>query len=143
MINFIYYSSVQSDFFRLFSLLIRNTQERVVARPRPKDERVDQACAILREHLDGKTQINEIASRVFLSESHLRLLFRQTLGISPKSYLLRARMEKARELLSMTDLDLAEISRLLGFENQSRFSREFRQFELVSPKMYRRQWKNF
>ncbi|MCC2684093.1 MAG: arabinose operon regulatory protein [Paenibacillaceae bacterium] len=138
-----WYSNVQSDFFQLFSLLIHTMRERIVARPTPKDTRVEQACAILSEHLDGKTQISEIASRVFLSESHLRLLFRQTLGISPKSYLRRARMEKARELLSMTDLDLAEISRLLGFENQSRFSREFRQSESVSPKIYRRQWKNF
>jgi AraC-like DNA-binding protein len=77
--------------------------------------------------------------------AHLSRLFRRTYGLPPAAYLLRRRIDKARQLLTDTDLPAAEISRKLGFHDASHFGRHFRRYAGVNPTQYRtrqRQVKN-
>jgi AraC-like DNA-binding protein len=126
--------------YRLLDQLIQPLQSGLAAPPATIDPRVQSACQYIRQQLSVKPSMAAISRHVYTSESHLRLLFRKTLGVSPMDYMRQVRVERARELLSATKRSLKEISWMLGFEDQSQFSREFRGAEGISPQDYRRRW---
>lgn len=63
--------------------------------------------------------------------------FQKTTGVSPIEYLIRLRMNKARDLLSATELPVSEIARLCGYENEFYFSNAFKKRTERSPTAYR------
>jgi AraC-like DNA-binding protein len=83
-------------------------------------------------------KISNLARHIYTSESHLRMLFRKTLGISPMDYLQQERMRRTRELLLNTEYSIKEISEKTGFANQNIFSRAFVNLEGISPREYRK-----
>jgi len=95
---------------------------------------------LIRENLDNNhvlTQEN-LAAACSVSVSHFRRLFTEVAGMSPKAYIVRARMSYAEYLLINTNHSILEISSLSGFENLSCFSRMFRKLHAVSPSEFRR-----
>ena len=81
--------------------------------------------------------VTELARQCGMSETYFRRIFRSIYGTSPKKYLSDARFRQARILLTTTDLPIARIAELCGFENVYTFSRAFRTHEGVSPTEYR------
>ncbi|GEM_PF-784080 len=80
----------------------------------------------------------ELARRCELSVSQFRHLFYRHYGCSPRTYVRRARLRKARELMVGTALTLSEIATQVGFETVHSLSRAFRAEEGLSPTQYRR-----
>jgi AraC family transcriptional regulator, glycine betaine-responsive activator len=80
----------------------------------------------------------ELATAVGVSRRHLEKRFARWLGTSPASYLRRARLERARNLLALTDLSILEVSVACGFSSASRFSTAYRQQFGCSPTTSRR-----
>ena len=70
---------------------------------------------------------------------HFRRIFKEYAGVSPQQFLLRARLNKAAELLRSTRLSIKEIAYLSGWEDEYYFSRQFRQKFQISPQRYRRE----
>lgn len=60
------------------------------------------------------------------------------MGCSPIEYLIRYRMEKAKELLIATDLTVTEIALSSGFETVSYFDRAFKKAFGTTPKAFRK-----
>jgi AraC family transcriptional regulator len=58
------------------------------------------------------------------------------MGVAPYQYVLQQRMEKAKELLQQRKYAIAEIALLVGFADQSRFTRHFRKYVGVTPRMF-------
>ena len=59
--------------------------------------------------------------------------FKLAMGYTPIDYVLRIRIEKAKELLARTNVSVKSTSRALGFRSQSYFSRVFRKYEGSCP----------
>ena len=95
------------------------------------------ADVMVRESADAPS-LPELARRCELSVSHFRYLFHRHFGCSPRTYVRRARLRKARELMVGTALTLSEIAEQVGFETVHSFSRAFREEEGVPPTEYRR-----
>jgi len=102
------------------------------------DPRIQNVMVYIRDHLSEKLSVKKMADIVYLSESHLNLLFRQNVKMSPMEYVRQVRLQKARELLISTNLRLKDISESIGFEEQSQLSRAFRQEVGIGPMEYRR-----
>jgi len=81
--------------------------------------------------------LGELARRCGLSASHFRHLFGQHYGCSPRTYMRRARLHKAKELMVSTAMTLSEIAASLGFETVHSLSRAFSEAEGISPSEYR------
>jgi len=62
---------------------------------------------------------------------------KESTGLSPHQYVLRRRVERAKQLLSGTSLNLAEIALRCGFSNPSHFTQAFRQISGVTPTCWR------
>jgi len=72
-----------------------------------------------------------------MSYSKFRQAFKKSTGLSPNQYYLNIRLNKAKELLTSTSLNINEIAYHTGFESIFYFSKLFKKKNGVSPKDYR------
>ncbi len=91
-------------------------------------------------HLECGRQwsINEMAKSCLLSPNRFMHRFKEQTGLSANNYLIKIRLDKARDLLLSTSLSIKEISNIIGYENALYFSRLFSKTEGVSPREYRK-----
>ncbi len=89
------------------------------------------------EHLDKMCPMRELAEIMNLSEDSFYRFFKKTVGAAPKEYLISERLRRAKLYLLSTELSVAEISRLCGYDNSSYFSTLFHEKYGLSPSAYR------
>ncbi|TDW24285.1 helix-turn-helix domain-containing protein [Kribbella kalugense] len=90
----------------------------------------------LEEHLGEAIDVVALATRVNLSPGHFARLFRQQFGVSPRDYLLSARMRRAAELID-SGVDLQTAAAQVGIHSSSHFRAGFRRYLGMAPS----QWK--
>jgi AraC family transcriptional regulator len=100
---------------------------------------VKRACEKLESDLRGKFPLEQIAADFDLSVGHFSRAFRVSTGLPPHQWLLRQRVNTAKQLMSVRDLALSEIAISAGFANQSHFTRVFSSVVGVSPAAWRRE----
>jgi AraC family transcriptional regulator len=88
----------------------------------------------LHEHIDLQ-MLAEVAN---VSRFHFARLFKKSTGVSAMAYLEQRRMLRAQELIRLGRLPLAQIAMLVGYEDQSYFTRRFRLVVGVTPAAYAR-----
>jgi len=96
-----------------------------------------QAVSYINEHLDQNLTLAEIAAAVRMSPNYFASLFKQSTGLTPHQYVMKCRIEKAKQLLHHQQLTLVEICQEVGFTSQSHFTRVFRKHAKTTPKAYR------
>ncbi len=85
--------------------------------------------------------LNELARAASLSRFHFLRAFRSAFDVTPHEYLTRKRIERAKELLSESELTVTEICFKVGFESLGSFSTLFHNLVGWSPSIYRaRAW---
>jgi AraC-like DNA-binding protein len=99
---------------------------------------LEEAAAYVRDNCRRALRVEELASFCELSRSHFRALFGRHFGCSPRAYLRRARVMRAKEMMIGSPLNLTEIAGRCGFASVHSLSRAFRAAEGVSPTEYRR-----
>ncbi len=93
----------------------------------------------IEEHLAEDIAIEAMAALVPMSQFHFARAFKAATGETPHKYLIQRRMERAKVLLTVTQLAIAEVAYRVGFSNQSHFTTHFRKATGVTPKDYRLQ----
>jgi AraC-like DNA-binding protein len=84
-------------------------------------------------------ELQQIAAEFDLSVSHFSRAFRVSTGLPPHQWLLRQRVETAKQLMTVRDLPLSEIAISAGFANQSHLTKVFSAQVGVSPALWRRE----
>ena len=105
---------------------------------------INQAKVIMKEDMTGNKSIEEIAESLNISYSLFRREFKNKCGISPGQYRQELKLAKAKELLFLTNLSIAEISDKLHFECLGQFSTFFRKKTGIPPLEFRKRgiWNN-
>lgn len=96
------------------------------------------AMELMTINLARKLTIRQIAGELNISQDKLEELFLRRFRKSPKEYFLELKMEKAKQLLSRTDLSVKQIANQLGYQDQMNFSRLFRKKTGKNPLLYRK-----
>ena len=96
------------------------------------------AEGMIEKNLHTKLPVEALADAVRLSTGHFRRAFRHTFGIAPHGYILRRRIDRAKELMLTTNDPLADIALACGLADQAHFSSVFRRIERESPNAWRR-----
>ncbi|WDE06268.1 helix-turn-helix domain-containing protein [Thalassomonas viridans] len=100
------------------------------------DKRIGQALEVIAENLGQTHSLTVLARVACLSPTQFKKVFKQSLGVSFQVYLTRLRMEKAKALLTHTDIPVSLVAERVGYQNASAFSRRFRQHFGTSPKTF-------
>lgn len=103
-----------------------------------QNERMKTMMQYIQRHYGETVTIRQIAKSASVSESECMRCFRQTIGITPVTYLKNYRLQCAAELLKSTDLPVSEIGGRCGFQEMSYFSRSFRQVYGCTPSQRRK-----
>ena len=127
-----------SSLYQLLSLIGRKYVLRQSNIDTKSESRITAACRQIYENVSSPPSVFELASGCCLSQSRFIHLFKEVTGKSFTGYIAFIRMEKAKEMLTFTDLSICDISIALGYEDQNYFSRYFRKVEGCSPTEYRK-----
>jgi AraC family transcriptional regulator len=92
----------------------------------------------MRERLAEDITLDELAAEARLSSFHFSRMFKHSLGVPPRVYLTRLRMEKACQLLEQTDLPITQIAFEVGYSSNQVLARVFAAYRNRSPSDYRR-----
>jgi len=88
----------------------------------------------------GELTLHEMAQSAGLSTAHFSQMFRKTTGESPYQYVLRYRMERAKEMLRTVEAHVLDVAVACGFKTQQHFARMFRRMCGASPTEYRKEF---
>ena len=105
----------------------------IAARYGVHNKKLVQVLGIMESHLSELLSTDALAVRVGVTRRQLERLFREHLHDSPSNFYLRLRLDRARQLLQQTDMNIMEVSIACGFESASHFSRTYRARFDVSP----------
>ena len=105
--------------------------------PVPADPVVAEATDYTRAHLDHVT-VSDVTRAVGVSERTLRRIFHAHLGMSWRSYLLRARVLRSMAMLAQSDRTVLEVSIAVGFDDVGAFARSFARHCGETPSAYKR-----
>jgi AraC family transcriptional regulator len=123
--------------------LLRQSLGRSLALPDYPDGLSEQTRSrvldFIETNLERDVRLEELAQISGLSRFYFSRLFKQTMQLTPYQYIIRRRVERAKELLQRTQLPIADIALECGFSSQSRLSYHFKRIVGVSPKSFRQQ----
>jgi transcriptional regulator GlxA family with amidase domain len=81
--------------------------------------------------------LQEMAQCAGLSTAHFSQMFRKSTGESPRQFVLRERVERAKEMLCSGEMRVLDVAVACGFKTQQHFARVFRRICGASPTEYR------
>lgn len=99
---------------------------------------VDRAISTMRENLGEPLTVDDMARAAMFSKFHFTRIFQRATGVSPGRFLSALRLQRAKQLLVSTSLNVADISLRVGYNSVGTFSSRFTRSIGMSPTTYRR-----
>jgi AraC family transcriptional regulator len=97
------------------------------------EQKLKEVIAYIHAYLDQDLSLAELASLVQLSPYHFARLFKQSTGLAPHQYHIKCRIERAKQLLLVGNLGLAEIACAVGFASQGHLNYHFKRLVGGTP----------
>lgn len=128
---------------RALGVLLLSELDRRRSLAAPNAARRPEELSRLLVHIEHNYQssptVDQLATILGRSRSHILKLFQKHLHQSAKSYILNRQLKEARDLLLSTTIPVGEVGRLSGFPDPYHFSKIFRRVIGMSPKEFRAQ----
>lgn len=103
-----------------------------------KQSDVELAKAYIHSHLNQPVLVTDVAEHVNLSSEYFTRLFKKETGQNIKDYIIKAKMDAAKDLLARSDIPVSLIAMELGYDNFSHFTQIFKKICGVTPSDYRK-----
>lgn len=101
---------------------------------------VNKTISFIHDEIFGDLSLERLAANVNVHPYYLSTLFKQEVGISITEYISRNRIEDSKYFLIHSDLRILDIAVLLGFCNQSYYTRLFKKYMSMTPQQYRNRY---
>lgn len=98
---------------------------------------MDQVLQYVEENYNTALSTRDIARRFFMNASYFSKLFHEQMGCTFSCYLISVRIEKAKIMLTQTNMKLYDIAYAVGYSNVQYFSTIFKEKEGTTPSKYR------
>ena len=125
--------------YEIFLYAVKERKDRIpYGEEQYYNEYVNKACMFIEEHLDEEgLSIGQVADEVHLNPVYFGRVFKSVKNMSFKQYLLKQKVERAKQLLLTTDANIMEISCAVGISNASYFTKLFKQIVGILPSDYK------
>jgi AraC-like DNA-binding protein len=131
------HSEIAALAYAMYEDFIRRVNKR---RANPQiAKQIQKCCDYIDLHAEEKINVEDIAKRVGYTKYYLTRKFKEEMKCSLNDYIRQVRTERAKLLLTTTDLSIQDIADKLGFCSRSYFSEVFRAFAGCSPVDFRDQ----
>ncbi|MCQ2457528.1 MAG: AraC family transcriptional regulator [Clostridia bacterium] len=104
----------------------------------PRKDNFQRITEYMEAHYNEQISLQDVASYAYLNRTYVSELFPKKLGMSFTSYRNLLRIRHACVMMEKSSMSLTEISRAVGYDALSSFSRVFRQIMGVPPQQYRK-----
>lgn len=95
------------------------------------------ALSYISLHYSENITSSKLAEICYISQTHLRRLFKEYTGISPLEYVYKARITAATALLKTSSMSILDIAYAVGYSTQTSFNSHFKRFTGTTPSKYR------
>jgi YesN/AraC family two-component response regulator len=115
-------------------------QDKSEAQPEEKataSYRLKSTISYINDHLDQNINLDLLSGAIGMNPSYFCRVFQQEIGYSPYQFIIRQRVEKAKNLLENRDLSISDIALQCGFASHSHLDRHFHKLVGITPKAYR------
>ncbi len=99
---------------------------------------MDQTISFIDSHYMSKICLDDVAAMTGMSRFHFCRLFRKKTGRTFKDYLNFKRLEAAKRLLRIPEINISQACYAVGFNDASYFARLFKKYEGISPTAFRK-----
>ncbi|MHC4873809.1 MAG: AraC family transcriptional regulator [Planctomycetota bacterium] len=99
---------------------------------------IDLLCSEINNFPERKFNINDFADEMHCTPDHFIRMFKRFKGITPVKFIIKARITRACQLLSFSNLDIGQIANKLGYTDQYFFSKQFKSITGVPPREFRK-----
>jgi AraC-like DNA-binding protein len=127
-------SIVGEILFSIIRALNQDYQQKSI----PHIHTIQQICRLIEESPQKSWDVNELASKVELSVTYFRRLFKKATNMSPVQYQHWVKINRAKDLLLSGQCNVSETADQLGFENIYYFSRLFKSVAKRNPSEFLR-----
>ena len=124
--------------FRLLSALLNYSNRKSSLLDQPQIQKIKNALVYINKHYADTITVQDLADEVGYSVFYFCKLFKKITQLSPMQYVVRYRMEKAKNLLLTSDDTMETIMLRTGFRHYGYFWRTFKQIYGCSPHEYRK-----
>jgi len=94
---------------------------------------VERVASLINDRFSEALSVPELARAVGMSQNHLASRFRERFGVTIPGFLLRRRVERARQLLGTTNLSVQAVGAAVGWRDAQHFNKQFRRLTGHSP----------
>lgn len=98
---------------------------------------IDQVLQYVEENYNTALSTRDIAGRFFMNTSYFSKFFHEQMGCTFSNYLINVRVEKAKMMLTQTNMKLYDIAEAVGYTNVQYFSTIFKEKEGLTPSAFR------
>ncbi|MGL6037922.1 MAG: helix-turn-helix domain-containing protein [Soonwooa sp.] len=127
--------------FALKELLIRLMQTQastmIQLQLSKNQSRLGYIIDFIKQNLNQKLNIDQMAKMAYVSKSNFFKMFKEELGISPNDFILKERINLAKDLLKKRE-SIKEVAFQTGFTDTNYFTRVFKQHEGTTPKSFQK-----
>lgn len=99
---------------------------------------LQRAMVYINAHFAENPSMKLVADLFYLNPSYFSRMFRQQMGMTYKDYLRQLKLGYSRKLIQYTDLTMLEIAIRCGYENQTHFNRDYKNFYGEAPSVLRK-----
>ena len=129
--------------YLFFDALIRSSVNRktMVQSGKMRDTYIKEAISFIEMNYGRAISVEDIADFCNINRSYLNRLFKESTGKTLQNFLMYYRMNRAAELLKVSELTVNEIGKRCGYQNQLHFSRAFKTIFGLSPMQWNKKEK--
>jgi YesN/AraC family two-component response regulator len=103
----------------------------------PYGKAINQTIDYIKDHFNQKLSLQQLSDVADLSPNYFHKIFTEVMKITPNDYITTVRLNKAKELLLGTNLQIYNIADQCGFNNVSYFSSLFKKSFRITPVEFR------
>jgi YesN/AraC family two-component response regulator len=104
-------------------------------------EITQKAQRYIEKHYKDEVTLTMLAEKLNFSVYYLSHIFKKEMGCAPMQYLMIVRMEKAKELLRLTNDTIFDIAQKVGYSNGNYFNMLFKRVVGITPRKYRKNYR--
>lgn len=106
----------------------------------PSKDVIQQAVDYILANLSQDLSVKDVANHVNFNPEYFSRLFKKETGENVKNYILRVKVDAAKDLLGNPNIPISMVATELGYSNFSHFTQMFRKHESITPSEYRKRF---